>query len=113
MTNYNEGDEVCGYCLGNRSGIPFTDLLKSARWRGTCPLSRAAFFARFARPHHPLVDSILVTQYFYRQDWMHTYNCNGVDSTAIGSVLPQRGQYSPERTSVHATLRGDRQHKNR
>ena len=31
MTSYNEGDEVCGFCLANRSDLPFTDAHTSAK----------------------------------------------------------------------------------
>ena len=87
MTSYNEGDEICGYCLSNRTGLPFTDLRETAKWRRTFPLTKEQFVARFGEPRHPLLDSGLVTQQFFRIDIMHSFDCNGLTAIVAGSVL--------------------------
>ena len=39
IRSYNDTHEMCGFCLGNRSDIPHTDLQEDSEWRNTCPLS--------------------------------------------------------------------------
>ena len=38
LASYNAEHELCGYCLANRSDIPYTDCQDDSCWRETCPL---------------------------------------------------------------------------
>ena len=42
LVNYNGGDEVCQYCLANRTSRPYTDLQEDAAWRPTANLTNEA-----------------------------------------------------------------------
>ena len=87
MPSYNDGDEVCGFCLANRSSTPFTDLSAFARWRSTCSLTREQFFNRFTHPLHPIPRSEFATRSFFRPDLMHTNDNNGVINIVAASVI--------------------------
>ena len=38
LASYNDKGDICGYCLANRTDIPFTDCQDDARWIETYPL---------------------------------------------------------------------------
>ena len=42
IVNYNGGDEVCQFCLANRTSRNFTNLQEDAEWRPTTNLSNEA-----------------------------------------------------------------------
>jgi hypothetical protein len=87
MSSYNGTDEMCGYCLANRSDRPYTDLRDSAAWQPSEIGSTSPFFLRLRQPHHPLVVAEFFTFWFFRIDIMHLWDCKGVWSIVLGSVL--------------------------
>ena len=87
VTSWHGSDEVCGYCLGNRSSRPYTDLRMTATSRTTESTSTESFLSRMRRPHHPLVSAIFVTFWFFRADILHLWDCKGVWPLLLGSVL--------------------------
>ena len=80
-------DEMCGYCLANRSNRPYTDLRETAKWQVTEIGCTAAMLARLRKPHHPLADAVFFTFWFFRIDIMHLWDCKGVWARTIGSVF--------------------------
>ena len=87
MPRATDPDEVCGYCLANRSNRPYTDLRPTAKWQVTEIGSTVVMMARLRQPHHPLADAVFFTFWFFRIDIMHLWDCKGVWSRTIGSVL--------------------------
>ena len=87
LKSHADPDEMCGYCLANRSSRPYTCLREDASWQTTEIGNTIAFASRLRRPHHPLVDAIFFTFWFVRLEIMHLLDCKGVWSILAGSVL--------------------------
>ena len=89
LPGYNDAHEVCADCLCNRSNRPYTDLSRSARWRGTETMPKEAFLARI-RDHparHLLAASPFFTRWFFYPDVMHLLDCHGIAGLVYGGLL--------------------------
>ena len=75
-------DEICGFCLANRTDMPYTDL--RPRWRATEIGTTVAFKERLKRPLHPLADAPFFTFWL---DIMHLWDCKGVWPLLMGGAL--------------------------
>ena len=87
LKNHTDPDEVCGYCMGNRTTRPYTDLRETANWLPSEIGSTQPMLARLSQPHHPLVDAPFFTFWFFRMDIMHLLDCKGVWAILMGSAL--------------------------
>ena len=85
--SYNDVDEICLLCKGNRSDKPFTDLNPNAEWRSTCITEHNDFICRFSQPLHPIVRSKYMNRHFIRLDKMHINELKGTLPIIGGSVL--------------------------
>lgn len=87
LVHYNGAHENCSECLANRRGLPWSDLRRSAGWRGTENMSADAYRSRCRRPYHPLVSSNFFWRYFFFLDSMHLLDCRGLACTVYGSLM--------------------------
>ena len=92
--SYNSADEVCSWCLANRTDRPYTDNLASAAWRATEHFSNRDFLARIDS-RHPLANCIHVHRHFVRADAIHIVDHNGLSCIVIGSVISRLVKYEP------------------
>ena len=80
-------DQICGFCMANRTTMPYTDLRPSATWWATEIGTTVAFKERLKRPHQPLIDAPFFTFWFFRLDIMHLWDCKGLWPIMMGGVL--------------------------
>ena len=80
-------DQICGFCMANRTTMPYTDLRPSATWWPTEIGTTVAFKERLKRPHHPLIDAPFFTFWFFRLDIMHLWDCKGLWPIMMGGAL--------------------------
>ena len=59
FAHFGHASHPCSECLGDRTGIPFTDLRPEALWRASEGMAFAAYKARIRQPFHPMVRSPL------------------------------------------------------
>ena len=76
----------CSECNCDRSGVPFTDLRASARWRPTEIRSLPEYKAKM-RGGHPLVESHYFTRFMFPLDTMHQLECRGVANLVYCSTV--------------------------
>ena len=88
LNGYGDRDEICGWCLCNRSDLPYTDCRTCSNWRHTTDLPNDIFVNRVrVRSTHPLVQSRYFNKYFIRLDGLHIWDYRGIASIVSASVV--------------------------
>ena len=87
LPGHTSSDEMCGFCLANRTTRPYTCLKPEATWQVTEIGTTTSFCQRLIRPLHHITLAFLFSFWFVRMDIMHLHDCKGAWSILEGGVL--------------------------